>query len=406
MGYHKNQSSTFWRLTTLKNKAGMSIIEVLIALGMVGILSAVIATVLQSMQRAQNQTNVINTIEGMRLNISKLIADGNAWRHTVSDPINSGTAADPLNCVQHNIDCTNSGVPTSLARVDDTSITNAMIDAAPQFAILRKLNYSDADPAVHNALISTELADSGFTDKGAPCTGWNAAGNDVCPIRWVLKTALECQGTPTCRNPTVRVIAQLFYRPDPANQLRSVINEGKYRVDLRRGAKGDARSERFHAEYVQPPCAGCTTSSPENGGACAATGTVLPFNEFPANENENIYPAGLATDPAQMTFKPGTYTCSAISSCFACGRVRMSLRIGGVDEHFSLTLLAKRWDQVQTTISNATFTIDADRVVQVVQFCDTNPGGDPALAAINLGIALPNYTMPTKFAELQCTRIF
>lgn len=404
MGYKKNRSRAFLALAALKNNAGMSIIEVLIALGMVGILSAVIATVLQSMQRAQNQTNIINTIESMRTNISKLIADGSAWRQTVADPVNSGTAANPLYCIQNNIDCTDSAVPVELLRVENTAITNATIDAAPQFVVLNKLNFSDANPATFNPLISTVVADSGFTDKGAPCTGWSATGNDICPIRWVIKRALECQAAATCRNPTVRVIAQLYYRPDPANPMRSIINEGKYRVDIRRGAKGDARAERFTAEFTRPACgAPCAVSNNiANGGPCLPTGTTIGFNEFNINENNNVEPTTLPV----MTFKPGTYTCTAMSSCFACGRVRLALNIAGVDTHFSLTLLSKNWDQTQVTISNATFTINANSVVRVVEYCDTHPGNDPTYAQLNLGIALPDYSTETKFAELQCTRIF
>lgn len=388
----------------------MSLIEVLIALGMVGILSAVIATVLQSMQRAQNQTNLINTIEGMRLNIQKLIADGNAWRQTVEDPVNSGASGTALFCVQDNSACTHSNVPTAYNKIDNPGLTNAVVDALTEFVPLTKLNYSSSEtPPVYDPYINTTTADSGFTDKGTPCTGWVATGNPLCPIRWVIKMAFECQAAATCLNPTVRVIAILYYRPGPDHDLRSVINEGKYRIDLRRGAKGDARAERFYTHYTQPACGvGCVPADTENGGACdpGPAGTTIPFVAPPATDNENTNVISVVG--GVMTFVPGTYTCTAISSCFACGRVRLALNVNGVDQHTSLTLLSKRWDQTQVTINNATFTINANTPVFVKQMCDTVPGGDPllGLSNINLGMALPDYTSPTKFAEIQCTRIF
>ena len=387
MGSHlKNQSSTFDALKILKNRMGMSLVEVLVALAMVGILASVMASVMDQMQKAQNQVNIVNTIESMRLNIQKLAADGTAWRATVLLPANSGPG-QPLNCVQTNNFCPDSGasgIPSN------ETVGNAILDNAPF------LNLGHLEQAAGGSYIDSQTsATSGYTDKGTPCNTWSAAGNDACPIRWKIKIAFECQiaAVNPCLNPTIRVVGILYYRRTGLNG-RTVINENKYRVDLRRGAQGDTRSERFLAEFTGAPGA--------NGGSCVPS-AVVPYDVPPAmNENGNVIPAA----GGNLTFQAGTYTCTAMATCFACGKVRLELRQAGTATHKSLTLLSKRWDQTQVSISNATFTISANTLIQIVEVCETDPGGDASLSSMNMGMALPNYTQPTKFAEIQCTRIF
>lgn len=363
----------------------MSLIEVLIALGMVGILTSVIATVMQQMQKAQSQVNVINTIENMRLNIQKLATDGTAWRATVARVENSG-AGLPLECVRTNALCTDSGASAILS---NETVANAVIDAAPF------LDMVSLDQASGGSFINTSVADSGYTEKGTPCVGWTAAGNDACPMRWVMKIALECQTPPTCLNPTIRVIGLLYYRTSNQRENRAIINESKYRVDIRRGAQGDSRAERFQAVFE-------STSPVTPGGACASTGTVVPYATQLVNDNANVTLAGGGV----MNFQAGTYTCTASSSCFACGSVRLALTQAGVESHSSVSLLSKRWEQTQVSINNATFTLNATTPIRIVQYCATDPGGLPAIATFNLGMAIPSYTTNARFAEIQCTRIF
>lgn len=389
------KSSSFFKI--LKSKTGMSIIEVLIALGMVGILASVLASVLAQMQKAQNLSNVINTIESMRTTIQKLVADGTAWRQTVL--VNGGGV---LACVQTNAACTASygpsAAPPSPIPDSDETVSNAVLDAAPLVTL------PTLEQAAGAAYIDTTAATSGYTDRGTPCNTWAAGGNNDCPIRWVIKTGFECQGAATCLNPTIRVVAVLYYRrADQANP----VNERKYRVDIRRGAKGDTRSERFLAEYIQPACGvGCTPASPQNGGACTSAGVAIPFNNVGTilNENANVTDGG----GGLMNFNAGTYNCTAQSTCFACGKVRLGLQIGGAiaPNHFSVQLLSNPWQQTQVSLNNVTFTVNAVTPVRVIEFCETDPGGLLALSNINLGMAMPDYSTQTKFAEIQCTRIF
>ncbi len=374
----------------LKSKLGMSLIEVLIALGMVGILSSVIATVMQQMQKAQNQVNVLNTIENMRINIQKLAADGSAWRETVQDPGNSGTGLT-LACVQNNALC-NHNAAAALIPSNET-IDNGTLDSAP-FGDLAFLKTSNGG----NYIDSTS-ATSGYTDKGTPCTTWNATGNDDCPIRWKMKIALECQGAATCLNPTIRLIAVLYYRAAGANETKKIVNETKYRVDIRRGAKGDTRAERFTAEYR-----GAAGAS--NGGPCSTAGTIIPLTDTdPAlNENANVTFGGGPS--GTMRFNAGTYTCSASGTCFACGTVRLNLLVNGASLFRSNSMLARDQQLVSPSINQVSFTINATTPVTLVQTC--NPGLDTPAGAgdFGLGMALPDYSTGTKFAEIQCTRIF
>lgn len=390
MGCHINmRSNRSKKRSVLKSNLGMSLIEVLIALGMVGILSSVIATVMAQMQKAQNQLNVLNTIENMRINIQKLAADGSAWRETVLDAANSGPGLT-LACVQNNASC-NHNADAALISSNET-IDNGTLDNAP-FGDLALLKTSNG-----GVYINGTSATSGYTDKGTPCTTWTATGNDECPIRWKMKIALECQGAATCLNPTIRLIAVLYYRSAGANAMKKIVNETKYRVDIRRGAKGDTRAERFTAEYRGAPAA--------DGGPCSTGGVIIPLaNTNPElNENANVSFGG--GPPGTMRFSAGTYTCSASGTCFACGSVRLNLLVNGASLFQSSSMLAKDQQLVSPLINQVSFTVNATTPVTLVQTCI--PGVDtPATAAnFGLGMALPDYAVGSKFAEIQCTRIF
>lgn len=381
----KNQSRPFDALNILKNRMGMSIVEVLVALGMVGILASVMASIFDQMQKSQAQVNITNTIETMRLNIQKLAADGTAWRQTVA------LLANPsLNCVRTNAICADSGAQAILS---NDNVGNATLDAAPF------LDLPHLEQAAGGSYIDTQTsATSGYTDKGTPCNTWSAAGNDACPIRWKIKMAFECQAPAvTCLNPTIRIVGILYYRRAGLNG-RVVINENRYRVDLRRGAQGDTRAERFQTSYM-----GFSGNPGDDGGPCVPSATI-PFNNVTLNENGNVAPGG--GPPGTYLFQAGTYTCSAVASCFACGKVHIALFQGAIPIITSVTLLSMRWDQTQVSISNATFTINAITPMRIVEYCDQHPGGMAGLANLNMGMAMPVYGTANKFAEFQCTRIF
>ncbi len=391
-----NRSNKLQKGSVLNSKLGMSLIEVLIALGMVGILSSVIATVMQQMQKAQNQVNVVNTIENMRINIQKLIADGNAWRQTVEAGPNAS-----LVCVRTNSACNNTVGSGAIDSRDGT--LNTTLDAAPFFDLPLLEQAQSAGGGPSQAYLNTTNPNSGFSSKGVPCTTWSPDGNDDCPIRWKLKSAFECQGNaPTCLNPTIRVIAILYYRNSGASDQRLIINENKFRVDIRRGAKGDTRAERFSADYSR--------SGPgANGGPCASSGTTIPIGTSAAptnptlNENGNVALAGGGV----MNFNPGTYSCSANSTCFGCGSFRLELLVNNTSIFRSNSMLAKDQQLGTVSINQVTFTINAVTPVRLVQTCTPDPitpvtGVDD----FGLGMALPDYVAPSKFAEIQCTRIF
>ncbi len=314
------------------NMSGMSLIEVMVALGMAGIASLIIASMMQQTFKTQKQASIIANIEEMRQTIQKLILDGTAWRATVAQATNAGGS---LNCVALNSTCTDSGA-TSL-HADDHTQPNSVFEGA-QFIDLLHLEKANG-----GSYINTEGAGAtaGWTEKGAPCGGWSAAGNDACPIHWRIRIAYECQTPPTCINPTVRVIALLYYRPSPGSSTSVPIAEAKYRVDVRRGAKGDARAEKFRVSYVLPNTAGTT------GGACTPS-IFIPFNEAtgsPTYINEGS-PANVTYSPGTgaMTFAAGTYTCSASSSCFACGSLKIALNVNGVDIATSNSVASNRWE--------------------------------------------------------------
>lgn len=376
---------------SIKNHSGFSLIEVIIAFGLMGFLALVMSSLFSDMYKAQKQTNVVNTIEQMRLNIIKLTNDGGPWRKTIEQSDN----ATVFDCLITQTPCDDSGA-TTMSSGDSTS--NAVLDAAPFISLPRLQNGSGTTAA--DTYINNTSGTRGFTDRGEPCNTFNpdpAVGNDACPIRWSIRFAYECPGGTgsTCMNPITRVLGILYYHPTPNNPMKSVINPIKYRVDVKRGAQGDVRSEMLHVEYRGAGAA--------HGGNCASTGTDIPFNNIILNTNGNL----LTGAGASMTFAPGTYSCSASSGCFACENLRIEILAGGDVKGSSISVPAPDWVAGQVSTSQVVFTLNANTTINVRQYCAKPPfsADGNVIATMGLGIAAPPYT-GTKFAELLCTRMF
>lgn len=385
-----------------RNISGFALIEVMVAFGLIAILTAIITSLFGDIMKQQKQANVSSTIESMRSNIQKLALDGTAWRMTVaaSGGAVAGSPNDSLDCVQDNAACAvTAGVS---ANVMLPNLTTEFLDAVPSLALPQLMD------ATGVAYIDTSgAATAGYTDRGSPCNTFDSVnGNDACPIRWSLRIAYECQAPAVnCLNPTVRFIALLYYRPVGNSTSTAIVNESKYRLDLRRGAKGDARNEVFYAEY-RGAAGGAVGnfSVPTNGGPCAAGGTAIPYNNTILNESANVTTGGAAV----MQFLPGTYSCTASSSCFACGAVRLELRnvTDGAALGTSVSQLSAPWSQTQVSFSQVNFTINGTKNISVVQYCQTDPNGDATLTNLNLGVALPAYANQTKFSDIRCVRLF
>lgn len=301
MGKSQNLGS----IQRLGNSSGFSLVEVMVAVGIMAVLIAAMTTLIEFMEKSKSQNTLTQNMTLMQSKIQSLILNDNAWDESIgsltdADPLN--LAVPPLVCIPNGTGCIHTVKPVPATNPPD----NAYYLGAP-FVRMHVL----AEPN-GNRYLDTSLPGNGFTADGTPCTTFNPGaglGTDDCPVRWQLRLAMICpNAVPTCINPTVEVVAVLRYNPSPNNSRFKPINVLKYRVQVTRGSRGKNRSEQFEASFGG-------TGQFNGGGLCTLNAwSNITFDNLDKNENTNAALAG-----ANITVQPGTYNCSFTVSCFECG---------------------------------------------------------------------------------------
>jgi|GEM_PF-7032821 type II secretory pathway pseudopilin PulG len=368
----------------IHSRSGFGIIEVLIAFGLVGVLTSVMVSLFSHIQKQQRQTNVASTLTSMRENIIKILSDGRAWDNTIGDAAN--TNVECLNL--RNGTCT-----TTSPGADPNPLVNAFFDAAPFLPLPILRQAGDAPGAIY---INSTLPNSGFRNDGSPCDTFEinpALGNDSCPIRWEIVLQYTCAAGSPCIDPTVRVIAYVYYRPSPASGLAVTINENRFIIVLTRGARGENKSEPFEAAQQ---------SSIQNtgGGPCNPGGwSQVQLNSLNLNEGGNASLVG-----GNVDVEPGTYSCSAQTSCFSCGTLRLRVFVSGTQKAISSGQLSPQWTLTYDSVPYFTFVANGPSIIQLEHFCEQ---ATPLFPDYGKGMVLPPYGgIPTKFSSINCTRIF
>jgi type II secretory pathway pseudopilin PulG len=369
-----------------QSNSGFGIIEILVAFGLVGILTAVMTTLFSNIQKQQRQTNMVTSINTLRETILKTITDGRAWEATINDAANRAASTD---CLVNRTACTH-----TVAGAAPNPPTNAFYNAAPfnPLPILRIVP-APADPLINN------VATSGFRLNGDRCNDFiapPAAGNDACPFQWRLRTQYVCPAAAAnCVDPTIIVIAMLIYNPNPASGLAVTINESKYMIIVTRGARGENRSERLVYHHQG-------TGAGTGGGACNPNNwTNIPLGvEIVDEGNNGTLAAGV------VTLLPGTYNCTATASCFSCRSLMMRLNVGG-----ALTAspgsVGPDGTMLNVSVTRNDIRINAPTPVSLQHFCVSHPVCLPACpVTYGMGMALADYSIPTQFSTLNCTRVF
>lgn len=374
-------------MKTLRSNSGFGIIEILIAFGLVGILTAVMTTLFSNIQKQQRQTNMVTSINTLRETILKTITDGRAWENTISDGVNRAASTD---CLFSRTPCTH-----TVVGADPVPPTNAFFDAAPFQNIPRLMDAGNVPTAIIRALPNT-----GFTLNGTACDTYIAPpadGNDACPFRWTVRMQFICPGAAVnCVDPGVRVFAMLNYNPNPNSGLAVNINPSKYIIIMTRGARGENRSEQMVYRH-QGVGAGT------GGGACTpGAWRNIPLGvEFVDQGNNGTLAAGV------VTFVPGTYNCSATASCFSCRSLMMAINIGGV-RRTSPGSVGPDGTMLNVSITIPDIRLNAPTPIFLEHFCVSNPvcSAPGCPVTYGMGMAVADYAIPTQFSTLTCTRVF
>lgn len=408
------QIRNFNRTFIYTNK-GLSIIEVLVAVGLMSIVSVGVMTMMQNTVIDQKKNVLMSSLRENKLRIENIIRDQGAWSRTVNGPLNT------------------SALWTNLRN-------NSQVTEIPNTNPEKVVLYDAAGNVAFNLLDWDDTTGNGFTDAGAACTTFTTAGNDSCPVSYRVLISADCGAPATCINPQLKVVARLIFRPSTTGMLNrflnlvsqvssatiddGVANEGRYDAVVKRTATQvnsifTLRSAKT-ATNVSPPDigGGVLSACLENGGGICSTGTpgVHPLTASSAGWTTENDPASLVTVIGSSTGEftidvEGTYDCTASLTAFGTSLTGYLYR--GTTPLSTGSAVAGKWGSGTVSLT-ARFDHGAGMLTQrftVRQLCQTpatdNAGGNANnIHSCSLGYATQPYTPnPTNLVTVDCTRV-
>ena len=243
------------KLTT-KQASGFSLIEVLISMGLVSILSLVVFSLNNFMNRGKVSSETAFAADSFRKEILGMLNNSSAWRQTL---LNNPT----FNCIKTATDCSavvatnaiNNGPPT----LNDTSYANFANATGPCAAGVCNGGFDVYNAKTPASVFYAGQAQPqlGFQNNGAQCApnvangspapgalGWLGvkSGNTYigsgpmaskCPFRMVLYWVPICATSTTCIAPSIRVKGYTLYAPSPGDTTGlTAFNPANYGIDV------------------------------------------------------------------------------------------------------------------------------------------------------------------------------
>jgi type II secretory pathway pseudopilin PulG len=388
-----------------QNNKGLTILEVLVAAGLVAIISLGVATIFENVAIERKKAVLLDTLRELKNRIeADGIRDQSAWLNTINDSIRNPS----LTCVSNTTTCT----------VQDPAT------GSPTKIILK----SSGGSVLFDMLDWAGTGTNGFTETGAYCTTFSSTadgGNDACPISYRLVHVMFCPGlAATCINPTIKITARLIFNPGPKgmlNRFRGLIavgnlsnvgttgadataDDGKYDVGITRTT---AELNRFFkiAMTVNGGAAGCAT-----GGA--GTCNVGVMSQHPrgwtlSQENDPYDLVNYADGVNLLTFKQtGFYGCTIAVTAFATQGFTAGLYNSSLGTMIAqASTVAGFWSQSTAVIETKFNVTSTTQSYRIYQMCDALPGGTPNANNCTLGMNSTAYSSPgTQVVTMSCYR--
>lgn len=372
----------FNKKSTLLNRKGFSIAEVLVSAGLLAIVGLGAASLFQNVGKEQAQNNLLVNLRDLKIKFTNNIQDPKAWNNTIH------VAANGFNCLI-------SDPPTACTAVSSAS-PNALVELRDAS---NNVFYSGANWS------SPTTALNGFTATGAPCTGFSAvagAGNDACPVAFRMAWEPICPASGSCKTPAIKVTIRAIYNPSAGAASSKLVNTiansdvntatapGKYDFQLVRASSGISKA--FTLTHRD-------SAGPAGGGTC---GSARPYTED--------------TDPYDLVSISGT-TFTLVAGNYNCSLNALGFSSGGFTARVLNTTagstvatsnnVSPRWTQTPVNF-NFNINIAANANFQVDQTCEYTPGGTPNADQYALGLSGPTYSFgPTgqTFSTLSCTSV-
>ncbi len=190
----------------LKSERGFGITEILVALGLMTIVSAGIAYLMSNMQNEQRRMALLQTLASQKIRFENAILNPKSWTNTMNE--NASMA-----CLSTKVAC------------GTTLVHSGSYDLGYAAAFLRDGTTIDLpdNPGIFYTFAGADGAIQGFTESGMVCNTFTtaAAGNDACPIGYRVSWAPH---NITTANPMITVYAKMIYNPSDANPFKAFLN--------------------------------------------------------------------------------------------------------------------------------------------------------------------------------------
>ena len=210
--------SVRYRLRNLKNMtraqgAGFSIVQVLMASALMGLVALGVASLMRSAQKGQAQSNVAFHADMTRRSLGAVLSHPDAWAKTAADPRNSRASSSALDCLASGTPCTEDGA--------DLGAGGKPVQNYPVNVVL------DASGGV---VFDASSPSKGVSAQGVPCDGFKAppaSGNDACPLRFEIAWSALCGAS--CVGPQIKIQVKAVYNPGSI-EARASINPANYGI--------------------------------------------------------------------------------------------------------------------------------------------------------------------------------
>ncbi len=397
----EKQNVSSYLVKSIHSNRGIGLIEVLVAAGLLAIVSVGIATIIVNSQIEQKRVQIRGAISDIKNRYNQLIIDNKSWTATIGDTSNT------TSCITNAPTYCTVGTPQEL-----------------------RLFY----PTNGGAVVSYPAAGmNGFTEAGSECSGFVAPsgsvseGNDACPIGVSLVWQPLTLGQP---NTMVRVTMRIVYHGSVRNKFQNSVETsyknsstpyplfdtalpmGKYDLQIIRNSTSVGR--QFTLKQIND------TTFPDGPASKAYGGGVCPIGSSGVGNNRVINnvdadPTGLVALNPSGTFyfrQPGLYKCSVSASSFGADSFVAFLNKNGVSIG-SASGYAGKWSQVsvnfETTITVLKADVDAAVPYSLSQRCQSDPRDNvltPAeVSTYGMGMPIQTYGQETRFATIACVKM-
>ncbi len=407
---------------TVRNRRGMSLIEVMVSGAMTIIISLGVATMMQNSFKEQRRVVLLDTLRNQKTRIETMMRDQAIWNATMT-----GNAAIPLFA--------------NLKAGSDVSGTMPALTSPIKFQIFN----ADGQMA-YDLLGPASTTGNGFTEKGTVCTTFNAtpgSGNDECPFSYRMLIGATCgavggSNSGKCTNPQLKIVARLVFNPSstgplanftnlvsPVNtsSIADTIQDNKYDVVVKRTSTAINRSFRIISGFV--PGGGATSCSNLGGaGTCstAVTPAVHPVTyrgvahnwtsdaTYGGFDTYNLVTSATATSGGFSFNETGFYGCLISVPAFATQGFSAYLYAGATPVASS-AVTAGLWVQA-TAVIDAKFNVTSTSTEYFIrQKCDAlpvapAPSPSNAAEACTLGFSpATSYTSFLSVISISCYKM-